>query len=264
MSVTETTKPDPSGSSMVIKTITVLARDSKGRTRVENHFALSPNESGEGGIRGITISDPVAHTRTVLDPRSMHANVSSLADAEPAAGATPSADSEDLGVSAIEGLTVHGYRKEETEYWYSEQLHMNVKAKWTNSQGQTTTFTLAQVNLNEPEPTLFQVPPEYSIIDTRGAMRISGGVAEANLIKRVPAEYPALAKSARVRGSVEFTATIGTDGSIKNLQLVRGHPLLVNAAKEAVLQWRYRPVLLNGNAVMVIAPIIVNFTLAQQ
>ena len=49
---------------------------------------------------------------------------------------------------------------------------------------------------------------------------------------------------------------------MENLQLVHGHPLLVNAAKEAILQWRYRPTLLNGQAVEVLTDIKVNFTLA--
>jgi protein TonB len=92
---------------------------------------------------------------------------------------------------------------------------------------------------------------------------IGGRVAEANLIRRVQPVYPPLAKSARVQGTVEFTAIIGKDGNIQNLKLVRGHPLLVNAAKEAVLQWKYKPTELNGQPVDVITDIIVNFTLSQ-
>jgi protein TonB len=80
-------------------------------------------------------------------------------------------------------------------------------------------------------------------------------------MRQVQPKYPPLAKSARVQGRVEFTATISKDGTIENLQLVRGHPLLVNAAKEAVLQWRYRPTLLNGQPVEVVTDIVVNFTL---
>jgi periplasmic protein TonB len=94
-----------------------------------------------------------------------------------------------------------------------------------------------------------------------GPVRVGGRVAEANLLRKVQPPYPSLAKSARVQGTVEFTATISKDGRIENLQLVRGHPLLVNAAREAVLQWRYRPTLLNGQAVEVVTNIVVNFTL---
>jgi protein TonB len=75
--------------------------------------------------------------------------------------------------------------------------------------------------------------------------------------------YPPLAKATRVQGMVEFTALISKDGRIENLQLVHGHPLLVNAARAAVEQWRYRPTLLNGQPVEVVTDIIVNFTLTQ-
>ncbi len=85
-----------------------------------------------------------------------------------------------------------------------------------------------------------------------GPVRIGGQVAQANLIRQVQPLYPALAKSARVQGSVEFTATISKEGEIENLQLVRGHPLLVNAAREAVSRWQYRPTLLNGQPVEVV------------
>ena len=75
--------------------------------------------------------------------------------------------------------------------------------------------------------------------------------------------YPPLAKQARIQGTVSFTAIIGTDGTIQNLQLVSGHPLLVPAAQAAVSQWVYRPTLLNGEPVEVITQIDVNFTLSQ-
>ena len=88
-----------------------------------------------------------------------------------------------------------------------------------------------------------------------------GTIASANLIHMVQPMYPLLAKASRISGSVEFTATISKDGTIENLQLVRGHPLLIKAAKEAVLQWRYRPTLLNGEPVEVITDIVVNFVL---
>ncbi len=96
-----------------------------------------------------------------------------------------------------------------------------------------------------------------------GPIRVGTGVAEANLINKVVPAYPALAKAARVQGSVEFRATISKEGNIENLQLVHGHPLLVNAAKDAVLQWKYRPTLLNGQPVEVLTEIVVNFNLSQ-
>ena len=85
---------------------------------------------------------------------------------------------------------------------------------------------------------------------------------QANLIRKVQPVYPPLAKQANVQGAVHFTAIIGKDGTIQNLQLVSGHPLLVSAAQEAVKQWQYKPTLLNGEPVEVVTVIDVNFTLS--
>jgi protein TonB len=109
------------------------------------------------------------------------------------------------------------------------------------------------------------VPPPQTPPKERphsGPVRI-GSMLGANLIHKVMPVYPPLAKSTHVQGIVEFTALISKEGKIENIQLVRGHPLLVPAATEAVLQWRYRPTLLNGVPVEVITDIIVNFTLNQ-
>jgi protein TonB len=88
-------------------------------------------------------------------------------------------------------------------------------------------------------------------------------LSASSLIHMVQPQYPPLAKATRVQGVVEFTATISKQGTIEGLTLKSGHPLLVNAAREAVLQWRYRPTILNGEPVEVITDIIVNFTLSQ-
>ena len=83
----------------------------------------------------------------------------------------------------------------------------------------------------------------------------------SQIIRQVQPAYPPMAKQVRVQGVVEFTAIIGKTGSIEHLQLVRGHPLLVKAAEDAILQWKYKPTLLNGEPVEVITDIFVNFTL---
>jgi len=85
----------------------------------------------------------------------------------------------------------------------------------------------------------------------------------ATPIHKVDPLYPALAKQARVSGTVELLGVLGTDGRIHELKVLRGHPLLVNAALEAVRQWIFEPTVLNGQAVEVAAPITVNFILNQ-
>jgi protein TonB len=92
---------------------------------------------------------------------------------------------------------------------------------------------------------------------------VGGDVQMAKLVRKVIPEYPAMAKTARISGIVRLIGIIGKDGAIRNLQLVSGHPMLARVALEAVQQWVYKPTLLNGNPVEVIAPIEVNFTLGQ-
>jgi periplasmic protein TonB len=87
-------------------------------------------------------------------------------------------------------------------------------------------------------------------------------VQAARIINRVLPIYPELARKARVSGTVRLLGVIGRDGRVERLQVVSGHPLLVPAAVDAVRQWTYRPTLLNGDPVEVMAPIEVNFTLA--
>ena len=94
-------------------------------------------------------------------------------------------------------------------------------------------------------------------------IRVGGSVIQASLIKRVVPQYPPLAVQARVQGTVRFTAIIGKDGTIQNLQLISGHPLLVRAAREAITQWVYKPTILNTEPVEVITQIDFTFTLSQ-
>jgi periplasmic protein TonB len=87
-------------------------------------------------------------------------------------------------------------------------------------------------------------------------------LSEANLLHRVQPTYPALARQARIQGAVELRAIISKTGTIENLVVVRGHPMLATAAVEAVRQWRYRPYLLNGAPIEVETDITVNFLLS--
>lgn len=106
-----------------------------------------------------------------------------------------------------------------------------------------------------PPPPTAQTPPD--------SIHIAGEIQQANLISRPVPVYPPLAKAAHVQGTVRFQATIGKEGTIQNLQLLSGPPLLVQAAMQAVQQWVYRPTMLNGSPVAVITDIEVNFTLAE-
>jgi periplasmic protein TonB len=99
-------------------------------------------------------------------------------------------------------------------------------------------------------------------VATPQRVRVSQGVSEGLLVHQVKPTYPPLARQARIQGSVVLQAVIGKDGSIQNLRLVSGHPMLTSSAMEAVKQWKYKPYFLNGEPVEVDTQITVNFTLA--
>ena len=84
------------------------------------------------------------------------------------------------------------------------------------------------------------------------------------LVHQVQPPYPEAARITRTQGTVQIAAIIARDGTISNLHVVSGPPLLVAAAVDAVRQWRYRPYILNGQPVEVETQISVNFTLGQQ
>jgi protein TonB len=86
-------------------------------------------------------------------------------------------------------------------------------------------------------------------------------VDPAMLIHRVEPIYPPLARQIHKEGRVELRAIIGTDGTIQSLQIVAGDPLFHLSAREAVQQWRYRPTILNGQAVEVDTYITVIYTM---
>jgi protein TonB len=88
-------------------------------------------------------------------------------------------------------------------------------------------------------------------------------VQKAKLLQHPEPVYPPLAMQARISGVVRLNAVIGKDGTVQNLTLSSGHPLLVPPAIEAVKQWVYAPTLLNGQAVEVVTQIEVEFTLSQ-
>jgi protein TonB len=121
-----------------------------------------------------------------------------------------------------------------------------------NSIGQPTAQEYHRPVVTTPDPPL-----------PSGPIRVSQGVQMAKLLKQVIPVYPPMAKTAHISGTVHLLGIIAKDGSIRNLQVISGHPWLARAAVDAVSQWIYRPTLLSGEAVEVICPIDVNFTLSQ-
>ena len=107
------------------------------------------------------------------------------------------------------------------------------------------------------------LPPAPPQVKPPLRVRVGGSVQHAILIRQVRPRYPAPALQARIQGAVILEAIISTGGAVKNLRVIKGHPLLIRRALEAVRQWRYKPTLLNGVPVEVITRINVRFNLAR-
>src|ERR1700693_866144 len=102
-------------------------------------------------------------------------------------------------------------------------------------------------------------PPPKAAAPTR--IKQGGNVTAASIITQTKPLYPPLARQARIQGNVVLHAIIDKDGKVAQLEVISGHPLLVQAALDAVKQWRYKPTQLNGDPVEVDTTITVTFTM---
>jgi periplasmic protein TonB len=102
-----------------------------------------------------------------------------------------------------------------------------------------------------PSPSTAAAPSE--------PVRVGGVVKEPKVVKMVPPVYPVLASRARVSGTVILEATLTAQGSVEEIRVLSGHPLLIQAAMDCVKQWQYEPTYLNGVPVAVILTAKVHF-----
>jgi protein TonB len=104
-------------------------------------------------------------------------------------------------------------------------------------------------------------PPPPKPTQTR--IRQGGQVQAAKLMNKVQPLYPPLARQTRISGTVRLHAIISKNGGVEQLEVISGHPLLVQAALDAVKQWKYQATTLNGEPVEVDTTIDVIFSLNQ-
>jgi TonB family protein len=109
------------------------------------------------------------------------------------------------------------------------------------------------------EPGVIRIARPDTPKHAKEPLMVSSVLMNAQLIHRVEPEYPLPARFARLSGTVQLRATIGTDGAVHGLVTVSGNPMFVQAARTAVMQWRYQPTLLSGKAVEVETIITVDF-----
>lgn len=111
--------------------------------------------------------------------------------------------------------------------------------------------------LDAPSPP----PPPPAAPAPRALVRVGGEIQSPALVRRVAPVYPELAVDAQMEGVVILEAIVGRDGRVDEVQVLRSIPLLDNAAKAAVMQWQYSPLLLNGRPERFIVTVTVSFRL---
>ncbi|MGC2331876.1 MAG: hypothetical protein WA581_10510 [Candidatus Acidiferrales bacterium] len=182
------------GTTFKRRTTAFIARDFRGRIHNESREVLSITSTREPALLSIHIYDPDTRLNTFLNPHTHIARQSTLpnppATAPPldwaqqkSANDHPSANVRlgDLGTDDLDGIEVHGYRRAMTlstkvsgtdqpvviidEYWYSDELHLNMSAKHSDPRSGELTITLTELNRNEPAADLFEIPANYKIVD---------------------------------------------------------------------------------------------------
>lgn len=279
--VLELTQTLPDGSAATHKTFNIIARDSHGRTHNEIR-QWAPQDGSEPDSYCNIVYDPGTRLRTFLYPGS-HSGQQSVVDSAPAAStsavsdpASSSTRKVDLGSATQQGVTTQGTRETIThppsgdgkdpgavvikESWYSPELQIVLKSTTTDPLYGIETVSVTALERQEPASSLFDVPKHYKLFSQSGAefatavggyappvrVRIGGNVAKGSLVEHPQPKYPVEAKKNDIQGIVRLHAIIGIDGSMKQIEVMSGHPLLVQAALDAVRRWRYRPITLNG------------------
>ncbi len=176
--VIQVAQPLPNGGTETWRSMTLLARDSSGRTRYELH-KLIPSSPGEPPLLYVVLLDPLSHERQTLDPVRRIDFKQRLPILTPFRNqsAIDEMDGEDLGSKTIDGLDANGLRRnwmipyEHTsggagqaveETWYSKELEMLVSGQRTDSSGQVITITMTHLDRSEPPASLFKPPRGYS------------------------------------------------------------------------------------------------------
>lgn len=178
------------GSTLAKKSIANIARDSQGRIYNERRQLVSPSFNGKPQLLSFHIFDPETRLSTFVNPAMRIARQFMLSAPMPAAESNPGSlsssripggDREDLGTQVMENVLVHGVRKTRTvpaaasgtgkpvvvtdEYWYSDELHLNMLVKHEDPRTGQQTVSVTRVDRNEPNEEMFKVPAGYKVVD---------------------------------------------------------------------------------------------------
>jgi TonB family protein len=242
---------------------------------------LQPLQYLHGSAAGQTVKQPVA----APEPSPTAAPVSHIsqlpAEPENGADATPSAETSDLTVVAssskpVSASSASGHNTPETirvqELPLNSEQKTNMPAKpqpivvqvkpgssaTKLSQQQATPPELPLATANNSEAALSRIVATTAVAPRPGSFRVSQGVSQGLVMKKVAPVYSATALQLRKEGPVELTARISKEGTVTGVRVLSGDLMLAKSAVEAVKQWKYRPYLLNGEPVEIETQITVN------
>jgi hypothetical protein len=175
------------GSSNASKTIANIARDSQGRIYNERRELVSPSFTGNPPLLSFHIFDPETRLNTFLNPSTHLARQTtwhppvSAAEPNSVSARDPLVQEKDLGTQTMEGILVHGTLRTRTvpatvsgtgkavvvtdEFWYSDELHLNMLEKRDDPRSGQQTVTVTHVDRSEPDQAMFQVPAGYKVVD---------------------------------------------------------------------------------------------------
>ena len=180
------------GSSVTKKTFNNIARDSQGRIYNERRGLVPETFDGTPPVISMHIYDPTTKLNTFLDVDTRLARQSVRLETAPALAIAqgrgsvvpvnrPGYQEQDLGTESMENVAVHGVRKIRTvsatasgtgkpvvvtdEYWYSDELHLNMLVKHDDPRTGQQTVAITHVNRSEPSPSTFEIPADYKIVD---------------------------------------------------------------------------------------------------
>jgi periplasmic protein TonB len=224
----------------------------------------TPQDSGQTAAAPAPTPSPVAAPSTGAPGRaSSVTQTSAPKTATVAPPDKPSAGVADSPVIRI-AANIAASPELETKQPDSAPIHVKTTRAKTPAQGEESApplpSPLAVASANDHNLSSLMASASSSVPrPSLATVRISQGVSQGLLIKRVQPKYPPAALAVRAQGAVQIEATINKEGNVTNLKVLSGDPVLARAALEAVRQWRYKPYYLDGDPVEIQTQITVNF-----
>lgn len=224
----------------------------------------TPEDSGRPAAAPSPTFSPVAAPSTGTPGRaSSGTQTSAPKTATVAPPDKPSAGVADSPVIRI-AANIGASPEPETKEHDSAPIHVRTTRAKTPAQGEESASPLpsplAVASANDHNLSGLMASASSSVPrPSLATIRISQGVSQGLLLKRVQPKYPPAALAVRAQGAVQIEATINKEGNVTNLKVLSGDPVLAHAAVEAVRQWRYKPYYLDGDPVEIQTQITINF-----